>query len=56
MVYDGKAAKLQGVYKVAGTVPSTFVIDKQGRVRFYFDWSDGDMERLEQAIAALAAE
>jgi thiol-disulfide isomerase/thioredoxin len=56
MVYDGKKAELQGAYKIGGTVPATFVIDKQGRVRFYFDGSDGDMERLEYAIAALAAE
>ena len=56
MVYDGKAAKLQGIYKVGGAVPSTFVIDKQGRVRFYFDGSPGDMERLEQAVAALMEE
>lgn len=56
MIYDGKAAKLQGSYKVGGTVPSTFVIDKQGQVRFYFDGSPGDMERLEQAVAALMEE
>jgi peroxiredoxin len=56
MVYDGKAAKLQGIYKVGGKVPSTFVVDKQGRVRFYFDGSDGDMQRLEQAVAVLMDE
>jgi thiol-disulfide isomerase/thioredoxin len=56
VVYDGKAAKLQGIYKVGGRVPSTFVIDKQGRVRFYFDGSPGDMERLEQAVALLMGE
>ena len=56
MVYDGKAAKLQGAFRVSGTVPSTFVIDKAGNVRFYFDGSDGDMGRLEQAIRSLAKE
>ena len=56
MVYDGKAAKLQGIYKVGGAVPSTFVIDKHGRVRFYFDGSEGDMQRLEQAVAGLMNE
>ena len=56
MIYDGKAARLQGAFRVGGTVPSTFVIDKQGNVRFYFDGSNGDMERLEQAVHALAKE
>ncbi len=56
MVYDGKAAKLQGAFRVGGTVPSTFVIDKQGNVRFYFDGSPDDMERLEHAIRALVKE
>jgi peroxiredoxin len=41
---------------VGGKVPSTFVVDKQGRVRFYFDGSDGDMQRLEQAVAVLMDE
>ena len=56
MVYDGKAAKLQGAFRVGGTVPSTFVIDKAGNVRFYFDGSPGDFDRLEQVIHALAKE
>ncbi|MFO8073438.1 MAG: TlpA disulfide reductase family protein [Polyangia bacterium] len=56
MVYDGKAARLQGAFQVGGTVPSTFVVDRRGRVRFYFDGSPGDIERLERAISYLAAE
>jgi len=56
MIYDGKSAKLQGIYKVGGTVPSTFVIDKSGRIRFYFDGSKDDTARLEQAINALINE
>lgn len=56
VVYDGKAARLQGIYRVAGAVPSTFVLDRAGRVRFYFDGSPGDLERLERAIEILAGE
>lgn len=56
MIYDGKAGKLQDDLKVAKTVPSTFVLDREGRVRFYFDGSEGDLGRLEKAVLALVEE
>ena len=56
MVFDSGEGWLQQVYQVGGIVPATYVVDKQGRVRFFFDGSPGDMARLEQAINALADE
>jgi alkyl hydroperoxide reductase subunit AhpC len=56
MVFDGKDAVLQGIYKIGGIVPATYIVDKKGRIRFYFDGSEGDVDKLEQAIQILAAE
>ena len=55
MVFDGKAAKLQGLFRVGGRVPSTFVVDRRGRVRFYSNLADGGLAQVEQAVRALVA-
>ena len=55
-VFDGKDAVLQTVYQLGGTVPATFVLDKKGCIRFFFDGSEGDIDELERAIRLLAAE
>jgi thiol-disulfide isomerase/thioredoxin len=54
MVIDGKAAKLGGAFRIGGTVPSTFVVDRDGVIRFYADGSDGDLARLDQVVRALS--
>lgn len=56
MVFDGKAARLQGLFRVGGRVPSTYVVDRRGRVRFYSNLADGGLARVEQAVRALVAE
>lgn len=56
MVFDGKAAKLQGAFRVGGRVPSTFVVDRRGRVRFYSNLAHGGLARVRRAVRALLAE
>lgn len=56
VVLDGKAGNLGAAYGVRGLVPATFVIDRRGAVRFYFDGSEGDGARLEAAVKALLRE
>ena len=56
MVFDTLEGTLQAAYQVGGYVPATYVVDKQGRVRFFFDGSEGDIARLEQAITYLIKE
>ena len=46
---------LKGRYRVA-SVPATFVLDRQGRIRYFTADALADMERIADAIAALAAE
>jgi peroxiredoxin len=55
MVIDS-AEILSGLYKVGGSVPATFVIDRQGRLRFFSGGGDGDVDRVGEAVRALAAE
>jgi peroxiredoxin len=61
MVYDS-AAVLDETYRVGRRVPSTFVIDTKGTVRFFIGGAKDEAKRreqiarLEQAIEAILAE
>lgn len=61
MVYDS-AAVLDETYRVGRRVPSTFILDTQGTVRFFIGGAKEEAERreqiarLEQAIQAILAE
>jgi thiol-disulfide isomerase/thioredoxin len=55
MVIDS-AGVLMGIYKVGGSVPATYVLDRQGRLRFFSGGEDGGVDRVAQAVRALAAE
>ncbi len=61
MIYDS-AGVLDEAFRVGRRVPSTFLVDAEGRVRFFVGGASGaaqrrvQMERLERAIAALVAE
>jgi thiol-disulfide isomerase/thioredoxin len=61
MVYDS-AAVLDETYRVGRRVPSTFVLDAEGRVRFFVGGAKDEAERrkqiarLEQAIEAILTE
>jgi thiol-disulfide isomerase/thioredoxin len=46
---------LKGRYRVAN-VPATFVLDRQGRIRYFTADALQDMQRLADTVAALAAE
>jgi len=50
------AAVLSGIYKIGGQVPATFVIDREGRLRFFSGGEDGSTDRVAQAVQALAKE
>ena len=60
MVYDSAGA-LDEAYRVGRRVPSTFVVDERGTVRFFVGGAKtpaerrAQLERLERAVAALAA-
>jgi thiol-disulfide isomerase/thioredoxin len=54
MVIDGRAARLGGAFRVGGSVPSTFVVDRDGVIRFYADGSEGDLARLDRIVRALS--
>jgi thiol-disulfide isomerase/thioredoxin len=55
MVIDS-AEILSGLYKVGGSVPATFVLDRQGRLRFFSGGGDGSVDRVGEAVRSLAAE
>jgi len=55
MVIDS-AEVLSGLYKIGGSVPATFVIDRRGRLRFFSSGESGSGDRVGQAVRALAAE
>jgi thiol-disulfide isomerase/thioredoxin len=46
---------LKGRYRV-DELPATFVLDRQGRIRYFTDDALANMKRIADAIAALAAE
>jgi thiol-disulfide isomerase/thioredoxin len=54
MLIDSAGA-LSGAYKVGGSIPATFVLDRQGRVRF-FSGGAGGIDEVADAIEALLAE
>jgi len=49
------AQVLSGPYRVGSRVPATFVLDRQGRVRF-FSGGEGDIDQVADAVRALVAE
>jgi thiol-disulfide isomerase/thioredoxin len=61
MVYDS-AGVLDEAFRVGRRVPSTFIVDAHGKVRFFVGGAKDEaerkaqIERLERAIAAIAAE
>jgi len=50
------AGVLSGMYRVGGGVPATFVLDREGRLRFFTGGDGGGVSHVEEAIRALAAE
>ncbi len=56
IVLDGSASILEKAYGVRGVIPATFVIDKKGRVRYYFGGEKENLEHLERAVAELSNE
>ena len=61
MVYDS-AGVLDELYRLGRRVPSSFVVDTRGEVRFFMGWANEEAERraqidlLERAVGALSRE